>query len=126
MVDHALQNGWDKQAGGFYDEGYYFKNSNVIRIIKPTKNWWSQAEGLNTLLFMADLFPTDSMNYFGKFKQLWNYVQTYLIDHQHGDWYEGGLDKEPEKRTALKGHIWKAAYHQFRALSNCSQELRKE
>ncbi len=26
MVDHALRNGWDGELGGFYDEGYYFKN----------------------------------------------------------------------------------------------------
>ena len=125
MVDHALQNGWDKKTGGFYDEGYYFKNKKGISIIRDTKNWWAQAEGLNTLLMMADLFPNDRMQYFKRFKELWKYAQTYLIDHEHGDWYEGGLDKQPEKKTALKGHIWKAAYHQYRGLSNSIQQLRK-
>lgn len=125
MVDHALQHGWDNKAGGFYDEGYYFKNKPGITIIKETKNWWAQAEALNTLLLMADRFPDDKMQYFRKFKQLWHYAQTYLIDHEYGDWYEGGLDKEPQKRKALKGHIWKATYHQYRALSHCIQQLRK-
>ncbi|HEX6847393.1 MAG TPA: AGE family epimerase/isomerase [Chitinophagaceae bacterium] len=124
MVDHALQNGWDKINGGFYDEGYYFKNKNEISIIKDTKNWWAQAEGLNTLLLMADLFPDDPMKYFEKFKMMWKYIQTYLIDHEYGDWYEEGLDKSPAKRTALKGHTWKATYHQLRALSNCVERLR--
>src|SRR5436190_1648835 len=126
MMDHALQNGWDKTNGGFYDEGYYFKNKNEITIIKDTKNWWAQAEGLNTLLLMADLFPNDPMQYFEKFKLMWKYIQTYLIDHEYGDWYEEGLDKSPEKRTALKGHIWKATYHQLRSLTNCVQRLRSE
>jgi mannobiose 2-epimerase len=125
MVDHALKNGWDKQNGGFYDEGYYFKNNPGITIIKESKNWWAQAEGLNTLLLMADLFPRDSIQYFQKFKQLWHYAKTYLIDHDYGDWYESGLDKEPQRKTGLKGHIWKATYHQYRALSNCIQNLRK-
>ena len=125
MVDHALLNGWDSKNGGFFDEGYYFKNKAGITIIKDSKNWWAQAEGLNTLLLMSDLFPDDKMQYFQKFKQLWNYAQTYLIDHEHGDWYEGGIDKEPHKKTALKGHIWKATYHQYRALSSCIQQLRK-
>ena len=124
MVDHALKNGWDKSVGGFYDEGYYFKNRDTITIIRDSKNWWAQAEGLNTLLLMADHFPNDQMRYFEKFKLLWNYIQTNLIDHQYGDWYEGGLDKQPEKRTALKGHIWKATYHQFRAMENCMKRLR--
>ena len=124
MVDHALKNGWDNSTGGFYDEGYYFKNQPGIQIIKDTKNWWAQAEGLNTLLLMADLFPKDEMEYFKKFKLLWNYSQTYLIDHIYGDWYQGGLDKEPHQKTALKGHIWKATYHQFRGLANCIHRLR--
>lgn len=124
MVDHALQAGWDTTLGGFYDEGYYFKNKPGITILLDSKNWWAQAEGLNTLLLMADHFPTDGMRYFEKFKQLWSYTQTYLIDHVNGDWYEEGLDKEPQRKTALKAHIWKATYHNYRALSNCIRRLR--
>lgn len=123
MVDHSLRNGWDKTIGGFYDEGYYFKNSDTLSIIFDSKNWWAQAEGLNTLLLMADHFPGDAMQYELKFKQLWNYVQTYMIDHVNGDWYEEGLDKEPQRKTALKGHIWKGTYHNFRALNNSIQRL---
>ena len=125
MVDHALKNGWDKTLGGFYDEGYYFKGRDTITILLDSKNWWAQAEGLNTLLLMADRFPNDSMHYYDKFKQLWGYVQTYLIDHVNGDWYEEGLDKEPQRKIALKGHIWKGTYHTFRALLNCVQRLNK-
>jgi mannobiose 2-epimerase len=125
MVDHALQNGWDDSIGGFYDQGYYFRNKKDLTIIKDSKNWWAQAEGLNTLLIMSNYFPNDKMQYFEKFKKLWQYANTYLIDHQYGDWYEEGLDKEPERKTGLKGHIWKATYHQFRALSNCIKNLRK-
>ena len=126
MVDHALRNGWDNNVGGFYDEGYYFKDKPGITIIRDTKNWWAQAEGLNSLLLMADLCPTDEMRYFKKFETLWKYADTYLIDHQYGDWYSGGLDKQPEMKTALKGHIWKAAYHQYRSLENCIKRLRAE
>ncbi len=124
MVDDALKNGWDSTLGGFYDEGYYFKDKPNITIISDSKNWWAQAEGLNTLLLMSYHFPGDKMHYFDKFKQLWQYTQTYLIDHTYGDWYEEGLDKEPQRKTALKGHIWKATYHNFRALSNCVKRLR--
>jgi mannobiose 2-epimerase len=66
------------------------------------------------------------MQYYEKFKTLWQYIQTYLIDHEHGDWYEEGLDKEPHQKTALKGHIWKGTYHHYRALSNCVERLRME
>jgi mannobiose 2-epimerase len=126
MVDHALQNGWDPALGGFYNEGYYFKGQDTITILYNSKNWWAQAEGMNTLLLLADHFPDDPMQYYEKFKTLWQYIQTYLIDHEHGDWYEEGLDKEPHQKTALKGHIWKGTYHHYRALSNCVERLRME
>lgn len=124
MVDHALQNGWDKDLGGFYDQGYYFKNKTGISIIKESKNWWTQAEGLNTLLLMADEFPRDIRNYFVQFNTLWFYAFTFLIDHEHGDWFEEGLDHDPQRKTALKGHIWKATYHQYRALAAVIDRLR--
>jgi mannobiose 2-epimerase len=123
MLDHALRNGWDKELGGFYDQGYYFKGDDEITIINDHKNWWSQAEGLNTLLLMADHYPDDELRYFEKFRNLWSYINEYLIDHEHGGWYEGGLDKQPDLKTALKGHIWKGNYHQFRSLIHCMQSL---
>ncbi len=125
MVDHALRNGWDETAGGFYDEGYYFKDKPGMTIIRDTKNWWAQAEGLNTLLIMADMYPEDPLMYFSKFELLWQYADKNLIDHQNGDWFSGGIDKQPEMKTALKGNIWKACYHQYRSLSNCLQRLKK-
>jgi cellobiose epimerase len=123
LIDHALKNGWDKKLGGFYDEGFYFKGDSSITILKETKNWWAQAEGMNTLLLMADYFPNDPHHYFEKFKTQWKYIQTYLIDPVYGDWYDEGMDKSPERKTALKGQIWKATYHNYRALSNCVDRL---
>ncbi len=123
MLDHALDNGYDNKVGGFYDEGYYFKDKPGITILEDTKNWWAQAEGLNTLLIMDKYFPNDKHQYFKKFKQLWSYVQTYLIDQVNGDWYQGGIDKQPQYKMALKGQIWKGTYHNFRAMMNCIQTL---
>lgn len=124
MVDHALRNGWDDKQGGFYDEAYYFKDKSSITITADTKNWWAQAEGLNALLLMAELYPDDPMNYYSKFEKLWAYVDTYLIDHENGDWFAGGIDKQPELKTALKGHIWKAVYHHYRSMTNCVDRLK--
>jgi cellobiose epimerase len=118
MLDHALAYGWDDVAGGFFDEGYYFKGEKKPRIIKDSKNWWAQAEGMNSLLVMSSHFPDDANAYYNKFEKLWGYIKDYLIDHQNGDWYAGGLDKQPELRSGDKGHIWKANYHQFRSMKH--------
>jgi cellobiose epimerase len=124
MVDHTINTSWDGKNGGFFDEGYYFKNKTGITIIKNSKNWWAQAEALNSLLLMADHFPHDRMQYFQKFKQQWQYIKTYIIDPVHGDWFEEGLDTRPERKTSLKGHIWKGTYHHLRSMSNCIKHLR--
>jgi len=126
MVDHALQNAWDNKLGGFYDAGYYFKNKPGLTVISDEKNWWSQAEEMNSLLMMGDLFPNDPMHYYEKFKQQWKYIQTYMIDHTYGDWYANGTDIDPKIKTALKGHLWKGNYHQFRSMMNCVDRLKGE
>ena len=126
MVDHALRNGWDDSLGGFYDEGYYFKDKPGCTIINRSKNWWAQAEALNTLLMFSDMYSKDKMQYLQKFFKEWQYVQTYLIDYEHGDWYEEGLDNEPQRKAALKAQIWKTTYHNFRALMNCINRINKD
>ncbi len=123
MVDHALINGWDKAKGGFYDGGYYFKGDNRLTIVNDDKNWWSQAEGLNSLLMMSDHFPEDPMAYRKRFETLWKYTKAHLMDPQFGGWYEWGSDVRPETVKGNKGHIWKASYHDYRALLNCRKRL---
>ena len=123
MVDHSIETGWDKNVGGFYEAGYYFRNQEKVSIINDTKNWWAQAEGLNSLLMMADLFPADPHNYKSLFLMQWDYIKTYLIDHEHGDWYAGGIDKEPGQKLAMKAQIWKGNYHNSRSLMNCLKRL---
>lgn len=123
MVDQCLRLGWDDTLGGIYDEGYYFNDRPGVTVTRQDKVWWTQAEALNTLLIMADLYPKDEMRYMEKFKKQWAYINTYLIDHQHGEWYANGLDKDHNAAQGLKGNIWKAGYHQYRSLENCIRRL---
>jgi mannobiose 2-epimerase len=118
MLDHAIKYGWDEKIGGFYDGGYYFKGEDKCTIIKDTKNWWAQAEGLNVLLLFSKIFPNDA-RYAEYFQRQWKYVKNYIIDNEMGDWFEGGIDKEPHFRTMPKSHMWKCTYHTGRALMNC-------
>lgn len=125
MVDHAIENGFDNEVGGFYDGGYYFTEDGPCQIIKSTKNWWAQAEGLNVLLIMSKIFPNEE-KYFNTFLKQWEYVDKYILDHENGDWFEGGLDKEPNFKFGPKSHIWKCTYHTGRALMNCIKMLSDE
>lgn len=124
MVDHAIANGWDSRLGGFFDGGYYHKGSEICTLQNAAKVWWSQAEGLNSLLLMARLFPEDE-RYYQLFERQWKYINQYMIDHEHGGWYHEGLDSNPMAATHAKANIWKTSYHNARALMNVTHMLRE-
>lgn len=123
MVDNAMKYGWDNSSAGVYDAGYFYKNEKEITILRDTKNWWAQAETLNTLLIMAELYPDDPMNYKKRFLDQWKFIKDYLIDWEHGDWYSGSLDKEPGMKNGTKSNIWKGNYHTSRSLMNCINRI---
>lgn len=125
MLDHAIKFGFDSEIGGFYDCGYYFQGDNNCTVIKDTKNWWAQAEGLNALLIFSRIFPEETI-YYQTFLKQWDYIKKYILDYENGDWFEGGLDKEPHFKKGPKSHIWKCTYHTGRALMNCISLLADE
>ena len=74
---------------------------------------------------MADQFPNDEHRYFEKFKKMWSYIDTIelIMSTANGireDWIGS------RSKNSFKGHIWKASYHQYRAMANCVQRLRAE
>ena len=123
MVDHALEWGWDYEKGGFYDGGYYWNASGKRTIENEAKVWWTEAEGLNSLLLMAELYPKEK-HYYELFQKQWNYIDSYLIDHEYQGWYHEGLDTKPNAKKDAKAHVWKVNYHNMRALINVTQMLK--
>ncbi len=124
MVDHALEWGWDSENGGFYDGGYY-QNDGSRTIENREKVWWTEAEGLNALLLLSQLHPQET-RYYDLFKKQWTYINSYLIDHQYGGWYDAGLDSSPEAEKRAKAQIWKANYHDGRSMLNVIKMLKGE
>jgi len=119
LVDHALANGWDETYGGFFQEGTTFGKPE-----SKQKEWWVQMEGLNSLLLMHEKYGRQTDVYFKAFQLQWQFIKTYQIDHEfHGVYEMVGPDGKPEDPS--KGRIWKAAYHDGRALLNVSERLRR-
>ncbi len=125
LASHTIRNGWDAEVGGLLDAAFPYPEPRGLTIVHPTKTWWVQAEALNTLLIMGDLYPDDPLGYHLRFLEEWGYIQGFLVDHEHGGWYQGGLDRDPGRRLDLKGHIWKTAYHTARALMNVARRLER-
>jgi mannobiose 2-epimerase len=85
---------------------------------------WVQLEGLNTLLLMHERYGRQADVYFKAFQRQWQFIKDYQIDHEFGGLYEMiGPDGAPTVRS--KGRIWKAAYHDGRALLNVTERLRR-
>ena len=123
LVDHTLTWGFDKDFTGIFEAGYYYSLDEPIQIIKDTKTWWAQAEGLNALLLYSRLYPQEQ-KYKYAFHRLWQYIKICIIDQKNGDWYSQGIDKEPESKNSRKAYEWKSCYHNGRALMNCIDMLR--
>lgn len=123
LDDFALMNGWDTVNGGIYDRGYVFNDDDKVKIVKNTKEWWSQVEALNSFLMMYQLFPNDKQNYYEKFCLQWRYIKTFVIDANFGGWYWSGIDKDPRSKFTAKASIWKCNYHTSRGLINCIKML---
>ncbi|MEX0987403.1 MAG: AGE family epimerase/isomerase [Bacteroidales bacterium] len=122
LVDHALAHGWDRENGGFYYAAYNNNGERTLHL--DHKAFWVESEGLNALMLMHGLHPDE--DYFGKFRKQWQYIDTWLIDKEHGGWYNYGLDTYPENIIQQKSHNWKTTYHDARAMVNCINMLRPD
>lgn len=118
LVDHALDVGWDRQHGGFYDRGPVFGAA-----CGTEKVWWTQAEGLNALLLMHQHYGAQTPRYYEAFLRQWSFIVNHQFDQKQGEWFATvGAAGHPVPGD--KGHPWKAAYHNGRALMNTSSLLR--
>jgi mannobiose 2-epimerase len=119
LVDHALANGWDEVYGGFFQDGTTFGKPE-----SRLKEWWVEMEGLNSLLLMHEKYGHETDVYFKAFQLQWQFIKDYQTDSQfHGVYEMIGPDGIPTHDN--KGRIWKAAYHDGRALLNVTQRLQK-
>jgi mannobiose 2-epimerase len=125
LVDHSLSNGFDHNAGCFYGEGYYIPGRDSVTILEKKAQWWVQAEGLNALLLMSEIYPDDK-KYRIAFQKIWKFIKTNLMDKEYGEWYIEGLNFSPQSKTAPKASIWKVNYHNSRALMNGISLLKNE
>ncbi|HEY3320353.1 MAG TPA: AGE family epimerase/isomerase [Planctomycetota bacterium] len=120
LVDHALDFGWDKENGGFFDKGSAFGAAYGLE-----KIWWTQAEGLNALLLMHENFGKETPRYFEAFLKQWEFIWNFQADHRNGEWYEMVSREGVATPGKAKGQNWKAAYHNGRALLNTSRMLKE-
>lgn len=107
---YSKQYGWDEKDGGFWYWGSFRQPASG-----RSKSWWVQAEVLVSALTMYKL--TGEPQYRDIFLKTWEFVNKHQIDWKNGEWW-------PEVDASLrargdKGGLWKAAYHNGRAMIEC-------
>jgi mannose/cellobiose epimerase-like protein (N-acyl-D-glucosamine 2-epimerase family)/cephalosporin-C deacetylase-like acetyl esterase len=119
LVDHVLATGWDETHGGIYQEGPMGGKPDAL-----AKDWWPQFETLNSLLVMHEKYGSQTDKYFQAFLRQWEFIRDHQIDHE----YPGVIESVQADGTPItkdKGRMWKAAYHDGRALLNVTDRLKK-
>lgn len=117
LIDYALEVAWH-EAGGFFYAGTPDRT-----VTDDTKNWWAQAEGLLGLAAIYDL--TGDSRYGEALGGQWAWIKHHQIDPEHGGWFEALAPDGNPRGSLSKGHAWKAAYHDGRALLFTSRLLKR-
>jgi mannobiose 2-epimerase len=74
-----------------------------------------QAEGAVTALYMYRL--TGDSKYADVFAKTYDFIEKNLVDWENGEWY-WSLSADG-KQTGPKASVWKAGYHNGRAMLEC-------
>ncbi len=123
VIDFTLKHGFDKNQSGIFYEGYYLKGDTSLTIINPQKQWWVQGEAMNAYLMFSLLYP-ENPAYKEAFYSLWHFIDSYVIDHEHGGWFSEAISSNPARnKHRLKAQPWKSNYHSYRAVSQCIDML---
>ena len=127
MVDNIEQVAVDK------DGGLFLESTRFGSHVKTNKHWWQQAETL--VGFMNAYELTTDEKYWNTVKLSWNFINTYLIDHERGEWYtklnrlgvpflvEPPDDPSPYYRNDWKIDPWKCPYHNGRSMMEMMKRI---
>ncbi len=113
---YSMKYGWDSKDGGFWSWGAF-----MAPAAGRSKSWWVQAEVLVSALTMYKL--TGEAKYRDVFLKTWEFVNKHQIDWKNGEWWTE-VD-ESLKARGDKGGVWKAAYHNGRAMIECLALLKQ-
>ncbi len=85
--------------------------------------WWVQAEAL--VGFLYAYATTGDTRYFEAAKNAWEFIKTYQIDHNNGEWFWLSSLQASTSEPHYKVGFWKCPYHNGRAMLEAIRYLQK-
>jgi len=107
VFTYSIKYGFDNKRGGIYESGPVNKPADRL-----DKVWWIQAEALVCKAYMYRI--TGEQSYLKYFAKTLDWIEKYQVDWKNGDWHN--VVKPNGKPFGNKAGIWKAAYHNGRAM----------
>ncbi|MGG1612287.1 AGE family epimerase/isomerase [Paenibacillus phoenicis] len=117
MADAVYAEGVDRD-GGIWNE------ADPNGLTDDNKDWWPQAEAMVGFYNAYQL--TGDPKYRAAAANSWSFIQTYLVDRKHGEWFwgvdRGGAPLPGEPKVSP----WKCPYHNSRACLEMLERLERE
>lgn len=105
----------DAAAEGLDEDGGLWQQQGSA----SEKQWWPQAEAI--VGFVNAYQNTHDEKYLRLAENSWHFVQSHILDKEHGEWC-WGIDADKQKLEADKVGLWKCPYHNSRA---CLEIMRR-
>lgn len=115
IADVTLAEGTDAD-GGIYNQG------DPKGITDGTKDWWPQAEAVVGFINAWQLSGQE--RYLAAAAHTWEFIETHLVDREHGEWYRGTTRDGHRIETLEKVGFWKCPYHNGRMGLEAAVRLR--
>jgi cellobiose epimerase len=93
-------------------DGALLYEADLEKIINTDKHWWPQAE--TVVGFLNAYQMSGERDYFDAAFRCWQFIENFLVDHEHGEWFSIVSRDAVPNLQALKVSEWKAPYHNAR------------
>lgn len=107
---------------GIDPDGGILNEANAAGLLDTDKDWWPQAEA------MVGFYNAYQMTGDVKFEQAarksWEFIQTFIVDHEHGEWFWSVNREGLPNLENSKVSPWKCPYHNGRACMEMLERLK--
>jgi len=121
-IAHASLEGLQPD-GSMIHEAKMANDKGQMTHVDASRQWWVLCEQVIGCIDQWQL--TEDEAWFRRVEAAYRYIETYLVDHEQGEWYWAILPDGSIDRTNDKAGFWKCPYHNTRMCLEIIERLNK-